>query len=113
MSNDAHDDLASLSTETLQALCAAIALANSLGLHADDCEGAPLAERQARAELLTEDLRDCQAALSEAARLLSIDDPLGDLDSSEAYAELAEARAVYHAALAGLGVDPLTLAVAA
>lgn len=105
-----HDDLASLSTETLAALCAAIALANSLGLHADDVDGAPLAVRQAKAELLTEDLRDCAAALAEAARLLSHEDPLGDIDSSEAYRELSEARAVYHAALAALHVDPLALA---
>jgi hypothetical protein len=108
----AHDDLAPLSLPTLQALCAAIALANTLGLHADDIEGATPAERQARAELLVEDLRDCGAALAEAARLLSIDDPLGCVDSSEAHAELAEARAVYHAALAALSVDPLALAAA-
>jgi hypothetical protein len=105
-----HDDLAPLSLPTLQALCAAIALANTLGLHADDCEGAAPAVLQAKAELLAEDLRDCAAALSEAARLLSIDDPLGCVDSSEAYQQLAEARAVYHASLAALRVDPLALA---
>lgn len=110
MSNDAHDDLAPLSLPTLQALCAALALSNTLGLHADDCEGASPAVLQAKAELLAEDLRDCAAALAEAARLLSIDDPLGCVDSSEAYAQLAEARAVYHASLAALRVDALALA---
>lgn len=67
--------------------------------------GSTLAEATRQAE---EDAWATAKALGEAARLVAAADPLGDEDPARA--ALVEARAVYHAAVAELGIDPLSLA---
>lgn len=70
--------------------------------------GSTLAEATRQAE---EDAWATAKALGEAARLVAAADPLGDLDDEDpARTALVEARAVYHAAVAELGIDPLSLA---
>lgn len=61
-------------------------------------------------DLFHGDIIATRNALGEAARLLSLADPLGDTDTSPDHETLTLARSAYHSALAALGVDPLTLA---
>lgn len=99
-----------LTARALAAVQRAVGLA---ALLAFSCEGVDLASRgalEACRDLLREDLVRTRDALGEAARLLDAADPLGCVDTSPAHEALTLARGEYHAALATLHVDPLSLA---
>lgn len=99
-----------LTSRALAAVQRAVGLA---ALLAFSCEGVDLASRgalEACRGLLREDLVKTRDAIGEASRLLSLAAPLGCLDTSPAHEALALARGEYHAALATLHVDPLSLA---
>lgn len=101
---------AELTARAEAAVRRAAALASGVGLYADEVEHASRGAREAAREMLQQDLRDTQAALREAARLLGLADPLGCVDTSDLYLVLSEAKACFHASLTSLGVDALSLA---
>lgn len=107
---EASNHTAELTDRATAAVARAAALACAAGLYADEVEHASRGAREAAREMLAEDLRETQAALREAARLLDLADPLGCVDTSDLHLELSEARACFHASLTSLGVDALSLA---
>lgn len=107
---EASSHPAELTARAAAAVSRAAALACAAGLYADEVEHASRGAREAAREILAEDLRETQAALREAARLLDLADPLGCVDCSPLHETLSQARACFHASLASLGVDALTLA---
>jgi len=107
---EASNHNAELTERAQRAVHRAAALASGVGLYADEVEHASRGAREAARELLQEDLRDTQAALREAAHLLDLADPLGCVDCSDLHGVLAEAKACFHASLASLGIDALSLA---
>lgn len=107
---EASNHNAELTERAQKAVTLAATLCNLLGQYADEVEHASRGAIEAARELLQEDLRDTQAALREAARLLDLADPLGCVDCSDLHVVLSEARACFHASLASLGVDALSLA---
>ena len=82
-------------------------------LLSQSAEGVDLVSRGAQevARVLAEqDVRATAEALALAAGLVAQADPLEDIGTSPLHESLAEARALYHEALAALGLDPLAVA---
>jgi hypothetical protein len=107
---ESSNHAAELTARAHKAVLRADTLATLLALSVDGTENASRGAREAVRDLLHGDIIATRNALGEAARLLSLADPLGEIDTSPDHETLTLARSAYHTALAALGVDPLTLA---
>jgi len=107
---ESSNHAAELTDRAHAAVLRADTLATLLALSAGGVENASRGATEAVRDLFHGDLIATRNALGEAARLLSLADPLGDTDTSPDHETLTLARSAYHSALAALGVDPLTLA---
>lgn len=106
---ESQNDAAERTAAALGALRTAVACALTLSLAADELRARTGCGREVALECAEQDARATLAALTEAARLIDLADPLGCIDCSDAWAELADAKAAYHAALVDLDLDPLAM----
>lgn len=107
---EASNHASEVTARALAALERAITLSTLLVLSTRGVDQVSRGAQEAVRDLLHGDVVATRNAISRAAQLLSLADPLGCIDTSPEHEALARAKGDYHEALAALGVDPLELA---